>query len=200
MFCEKCGKGREERDKFCANCGASFISNGTSVTEQSVHIQHADQKVEQYNKIGGWLYLVGFGLFVTPFILAYGIFDTLSLFSDGSLSELDDLVPGLASAIWFEVIMDTALFFAVIYLIFLFRERRNEFPKHFVWYMAISIAYLVIDYAIVASFTTASSEMRDVLDATLEEQISSMTGAIVGSIIWIAYMKKSKRVAGTFVK
>lgn len=66
--------------------------------------------------------------------------------------------------------------------------------------MAVSIAYLVIDYALLASLTTSSSEMRDILDATLEEQVGSMTGTIIASIIWIAYMKKSKRVAGTFVK
>ena len=200
MFCEKCGQKRDEKDKFCAHCGASFNGDTATVIEQPAPVQQTAQKVERYDSIGGWLYLVGFGLFITPFILAYGVFDTFSLVSDGSLSELDSLVPGLANAIWFELIMDTALFFAVIYFIFLFRERKKEFPKFFVWYMAVSIAYLVIDYALLASLTTSSSEMRDILDATLEEQVGSMTGTIIASIIWIAYMKKSKRVAGTFVK
>ncbi|MAZ30213.1 hypothetical protein CL655_02960 [bacterium] len=200
MFCEKCGQKREEKDKFCAHCGASFNGDTATVIEQPVPVQQPAPKVERYESIGGWLYLVGFGLFITPFILAYGVFDTFSLVSDGSLSELDSLVPGLANAIWFELIMDTALFFAVIYLIFLFRGMKREFPKYFVWYMAVSIAYLVIDYALVASLTTSSGEMRNILDATLDEQIGSMTGAIFGSVIWIAYMKKSKRVAGTFVK
>lgn len=200
MFCEKCGEKRDNNDKFCAHCGASFNGDSPTVVEQSTPVQRSAPKVERYNSIGGWLYLVGFGLFVTPFILAYGIFDTFSLVSDGSLSELDRLVPGLANAIWFELIMDTALFFAVIYFIFLFRGLKTEFPKYFVWYMAVSITYLVIDYALLASLTTSSSEMRDILDTILDEQIGSMTGAIIGSIIWIAYMKKSKRVIGTFVK
>lgn len=200
IFCEKCGLKRDEEDKFCAHCGTSFDGDTATVGEQSAPVQQHTPKVERYNGIGGWLYLVGFGLFVTPFILAYGIFDTFSLVSDGSLSELDSLVPGLANAIWFELIMDTALLFAVIYLIFLFRGMKFEFPKYFVWYMAVSITYLVIDYALVASLTTSSSEMRNILDATLDEQIGSMTGAIIGSVIWITYMKKSKRVAGTFIK
>ena len=200
MFCEKCGQKREEKDKFCAHCGASFNGDTATVIKQPAPVQQPAPKVERYDSIGGWLYLVGFGLFITPFILAYGVFDTFSLVSDGSLSELDSLVPGLANAIWFELIMDTALFFAVIYFIFLFRERKKEFPKFFVWYMAVSIAYLVIDYSLLASLTTSSSEMRGILDATLEEQLGSMTGTIIASIIWIAYMKKSKRVAGTFVK
>lgn len=180
MFCEKCGQKRDEKDKFCAHCGASFNGDSPTANEQPTPIQQSTPKVEQYDSIGGWLYLVGFGLFVTPFILAYGIFDTFSLVSDGSLSELDSLVPGLANAIWFELIMDTALFFAVIYLIFLFRGMKREFPKYFVWYMAVSIAYLVIDYALVASLTTSSSEMQNILDATLDEQMGSMTGAIIG--------------------
>ncbi len=200
MFCEKCGQKRDGDDKFCAHCGASFNGNSPIVNEQRTPAQQPASKIERYDNIGGWLYLVGFGLFITPFILAYGVFDSFSLISDSSMSEMNELVPGLANIIWFELIMDIALFFAVIYFIFLFRERRSEFPKYFVWYMAISIAYLVIDYALLASLTTSSSEMRDILDTTLDEQIGSMTGAIIGSIIWIAYMKKSKRVTGTFVK
>lgn len=200
MFCEKCGQKREEKDKFCAHCGASFNGDTSTVIERPEPAQQPAPKVERYEGIGGWLYLVGFSLFITPFVLAYGVFDTFSLVSDGSLSELDSLVPGLANAIWFELIMDTALFFAVIYIIFLFRGLKTEFPMYFVWYMAVSIAYLVIDYALVASLTTTSSEMREILDVTLDEQISSMVGAIIGSVIWIVYMKKSKRVKGTFIK
>lgn len=200
MFCEKCGQKRDGKDKFCAHCGTSFNGDSQTVVVQPTPAQHPVSKVERYDSIGGWLYVVGFGLFVTPFILAYGIFDSFSLVSDGSLAEIDNLVPGLANAIWFEIIMDTALFFAVIYFIFLFRGMKSEFPKYFVWYMAVSITYLVIDYALLASLTTSSSEMRDILDATLSEEAASMAGAIIGSIIWIAYMKKSKRVAGTFIK
>jgi len=200
MFCEKCGQKRDGKDKFCAHCGASLNGDGPAANEQPTPVQHPVPKVERYDSIGGWLYVVGFGLFVTPFILAYGIFDSFSLVSDGSLAEIDNLVPGLANAIWFEIIMDTALFFAVIYFIFLFRGMKSEFPKYFVWYMTVSITYLVIDYALLASLTTSSSEMRDILDATLSEEAASMAGAIIGSIIWIAYMKKSTRVAGTFIK
>ncbi len=200
MFCEKCGHKRDEKDKFCSHCGAPFTDGSPIINEQPTPVKQSTLKVERYDIIGGWLYLVGFVLFITPFILAYGIFDTISLISDNSLYELDSLVPGLANAVWFELIMDTGLLLAVIYLAFLFRGMKREFPKYFVWYMTVSIAYLVIDYALLASLTTSSSEMRDVLDATLSEEVASMTGAIIGSIIWIAYMKKSKRVAGTFIK
>lgn len=200
MFCERCGHKRGQEDKFCAYCGTSLIEGNMVRSERSVPVQKPTQNIEQYDRIRGWLYLVGFGLFVTPFILAYGIFDSFSLLSDSSMSQIDNFVPGLANAVRFELIMDTALFFTVMYLIFLFREKSRLFPKYFMWYLVVSIAYLVIDYTLVASLTTSSSEMRDILDTTVSEQAVSITGAILGSLIWIAYIQKSKRVAGTFTK
>jgi len=193
MFCTKCGNKRKEDEKFCVSCGASFDTDSPNVATQTAVVQN-------YEKIGGWLILVGIGLVLTPFLLAYGVFDSLSLLSDGGLKAMNSLIPGLGSAIAFELVLDTILIFVALYLIFLFKDKKKNFPKYYIWYLSASIAYLVLDYIILASLSTTNSEMQAILDSTLSESLGSLVGTTVASAIWIAYMLKSKRVASTFIK
>lgn len=193
MFCTKCGSKRKEGDKFCVSCGASYDTDSPNIAAQTPVKQN-------YEKIGGWLILVGIGLVLTPFLLAYGVFDSLSLLSDGGFEAINSVVPGLGSAIAFELVLDTVLVFVALYLIFLFKDRKKNFPKYYIWYLGASIAYLVLDYIILASLSTTNSEMQAILDSTLSESLGSLLGTTIVNAIWIAYMLKSKRVAGTFIK
>lgn len=194
MFCSKCGSERSDDDRFCAKCGAPSVDADVSNTATQVGT------AQNYDKIGGWLILIAIGLFVTPFILAYGIFDSLSLLGEGGLEAMNSVVPGLGTAILFELIIDAVLFFGVLYLIFLFREKKRNFPKHYIWYLGASVVYLVLDFILVSTLSATDPEVQAVLDASLEEYAGSMVGITIGSAIWIAYMLKSKRVAGTFIK
>lgn len=195
MFCQKCGKKEEkEGDKFCASCGALFTGNETFSAAQSAIT------VQKYEKIGGWLVFVAIGLFLAPFLLAYGVFDSLSLLSDGGLGAMNSVVPGLGWAIAFELVLDTILVFVVLYLIFLFKDKKKNFPKYYIWYLGASIAYLVLDYIILVSLSTTNLETQAILDSTLEESLGLLIGTTVVSAVWIAYVLKSKRVAATFTK
>lgn len=193
MFCTNCGKENKEKDKFCAQCGGSLVVKNVMVppTQQN--------SISEYTKIGGWLYVVGFGLFITPFLLAYGVFDSLSLVLDDSFITVGEQISGMVSALWFEIIVDAILILVAVYLIFLFREKKREFPKYYIWYMTVSIVYLLADYVMMSSLTTTSSEMREILDSTMSEELGTTIRVIVASLIWIVYMNKSKRVAGTFI-
>lgn len=195
MFCPKCGDQRKGSDRFCAKCGASF--NNNSGTPSTARLTPTTPK---YDKIGGWLVLVAIGIFITPFLLAYGVFDSLSLLSDGGLGAMNSIVPGLGSTIAFELILDTVLVFIALYLIFLFKDKKKTFPKYYIWYLGASVAYPILDYIILASFSTENSEMQSILNSTLEESLGSLIGTTIVSAIWIAYMLKSKRVAGTFTE
>lgn len=193
MFCIKCGNKRKEGDKFCASCGTTLGKDSPNGATETVVTQN-------YEKIGGWLILVGIGLVLMPFLLAYGVFDSLPLLSNGGLETMNSLIPGLGSAIAFELALDTILIFVTLYLAFLFKDKKKNFPKYYIWYLSASIIYLVLDYMILASFSTTNSEMRGILDSTLSESLGSLIRTTVASVIWIAYMLKSKRVAGTFIK
>jgi hypothetical protein len=196
MFCEKCGKKKNENDKFCADCGASF-----GAIEQSANQAESVSRVTdaQYNSIGGWLYLVGISLFVTPFILGYSIIDSFTLVTDISMVEIESMAPGLAANLWFEIVMDSVFLLFVIYLLFLFKDLSSKFPKYFIWYLAASVAYLVIDLIIFSSITTSNNEMSNSFNEIMGEQVASIIRTMIGSTIWIAYALKSKRVKGTFV-
>lgn len=199
MFCEKCGKNRNENDKFCGDCGADF-SQAEAISTPVDQASSQDNPVVSYDSIGGWLYLVGISLFVTPFILGYGIIDTFILVTDISMVEIESMAPGLTANLWFEIVMDSAFLLFVIYILFLFKNLSSRFPKYFIWYLAASVAYLVIDLIIFSSITTNSTEMSNSFNEIMGEQVASIVRNMIGSAIWIAYALKSKRVKGTFVK
>jgi len=192
IFCTHCGKESEDTDKFCAHCGTPLCGDPEAVA--------ALQNTQDYNKIGGWLYVVGGALFITPFVLAYKIFDSLSLVLNSNFLSVSDQVTGMVPALWFEIVIDAVFILVSVYLIFLFKEKKREFPKYYVWYLWASVVYVLADYVLLASLTTTSSEMREILDTTMSEEAGSLTQVIIGSIIWVLYMNKSKRVAGTFVR
>lgn len=195
MFCEKCGSRRSLDAKFCNNCGSSLNEEVTSVDTTA----QVPENIVKYERIGGWLNFVGLSLFVTPFILIFGIIESYSLIKDGAFKELNSLTPGMANTILFEMLVSAAIVLLCVYLLFIFNEKKKSFPKYFIWYLLISLAYLIIDYSILATLTSSDSEMNTILDTTLSEGISSTAGTLIGSLIWIMYMKKSKRVKGTFV-
>jgi hypothetical protein len=187
MFCSSCGKENVETSAFCSKCGKPF---GTKTVAPEV----------QSKQIGGWLFLLGFVLLISPFMLLYGVYDTVSLITDGTIEYIKDIAPGIDQMIWFEVIVDSILICITTYLIYLFTTKRHTFPMYYIWYLVTSTIYLVADYLLVASIVTVNDEMQTIIDEILAEQIVSMSGAIIGTVIWVLYLKKSNRVAETFVK
>ena len=187
MFCSSCGKENVETSAFCSGCGTPFARRTVAAEVQS-------------KQIGGWLYLLGCVLLISPFMLLYGVYDTLSLITDGTIEYITDIAPGIDKMIWFEVIVDSLLIGITTYLIYLFTTKRQTFPLYYIWYLVTSTIYLVADYLLVASIVTANDEMQTIIDEILAEQIVSMSGAIIGTVIWVLYLKQSTRVAETFVK
>ncbi|HWO07777.1 MAG TPA: DUF2569 family protein [Candidatus Paceibacterota bacterium] len=191
MFCPHCGTARRGGDKFCASCGASFSGTPVQAATQTEPVSA--------ERIGGWLILVALGLFLAPFLLAYGAFDSLSMLSDGGFDVLEQAVPGLGIAIAIELVIDVVLIFVTVYLLFLFKDKKRIFPKYYRWYLIGAMAYLFLDYVTLLSLSTPYAEMQEILDETIAETTPSVIAGAISSAIWIAYTLKSKRVARTFV-
>jgi len=149
--------------------------------------------------LGGWLVLVGIGVVIGPFRLAYE-FGPLyySLITDGGFEYLT--TPGTEAyhRLWGPLLISEAVYNCLIvlasfYLIYLFFSRHYMFPKAYMAIALISVVFIPLD-AWLGSFVITDEPMFD--PATTKEFAKTLFVAVV----WVPYMLVSKRVKATFVE
>jgi hypothetical protein len=142
-------------------------------------------------EIGGWLYLLGLGVILNPFIL---LTETLDYYKD-----IDSMlsINYLAFTIFYliEMIVNLAFFIISIYLVFLFVYRRVEFPKLYKFFIILSLIFLFLD-AVAAMLLFPELSSADIFSPDL---VRSMAQQIVAVIIWVPYLIYSVRVKETFL-
>lgn len=152
-----------------------------------------------YNKIGGWLILVGIGFIVGPLrILLFTFKDILPAFAPQTWSALT--TPGTEAyhPLWAPVLIGELvgnLFFVClgIILVVLFFQKRKIFPKIAIFYLLANLVFVVGD-TIVAGMIPLVAQQDN--SSSMKEIIRS----VVGAAVWVPYFIRSKRVKGTFVK
>ena len=90
----------------------------------------------------------------------------------------------------FEFTFTAGLIAANIALIILFFKKSVKFPKFFTIYMIAGLTFVLLDFGFMLAM---SNEVGIKIGGKNAFQ------AIVGAVIWISYIRKSKRVANTFV-
>jgi hypothetical protein len=145
--------------------------------------------------IGGWLVLVGIGLFLTPFVVAYQLFTTPQYFNTNIWSALLDIDNSsksmlLAVLMFLELIYNLAYFVYAILLFILFSKRRTIFPK-----LAILLMIIIPIVTILDTIATAGLGYQYLSF----EDFGDILRSIIASIIWIPYLLISKRVKKTFI-
>ena len=142
-------------------------------------------------EIGGWLYLLGLGVILTPFTF---LTEMLDYYKDIDLMLSIDY---LAFTIFYliEMIVNLAFFIISIYLVFLFVYRRVEFPKLYKFFIILSLIFLFLD-AVVAMLLFPELSSADIFSPDL---VRSMAQQIVAVIIWVPYLIYSVRVKETFL-
>ncbi|MEI9919548.1 MAG: DUF3857 domain-containing protein [Bacteroidota bacterium] len=145
------------------------------------------QLEERYNTIGGWLFLVAFGLTIGPFRQLYGfvseweshraIFENTP-FSSTKAYLLANLVTGL-------ILITTASMAAI-----LFWNRRTSTPYFFV-------AIYVLNLLSTLMHITVGMVLYD-LPAD-RDNVRNLIVIIISGAIWIPYMLISERARGTFI-
>ncbi|MFD9900863.1 DUF2569 domain-containing protein [Mesorhizobium sp. NPDC059025] len=143
--------------------------------------------------LGGWLVLPIIGLLVTPL---RGVFH---LAGYGELLASMQRLPGSLSAflvLEFVGNIIVLIVLPVILLVLLFR-RSASFQRLFVIWAAGGLAFIVLD------LIGTQVLFGDLLEATnqtlLDEQTTTeLLRSVVFSVIWIPYMRLSRRVANTF--
>ena len=197
MFCKHCGKSISDTAKFCTTCG-----NAVSAPVTETQKQTGDEK--NLRGLGGWLILVILGLFVAVLFTAYGAYESITLFTDGSVEFLSNpsseiYIPGYGGMLKFELIAELLFLAAGIYLIYLFFKKSKKFPKYYVPFLIAAVVYAIIDYMLVASISV-SGEVQQILDEALSDTGGEIGRSVISALIWGTYIRKSKRVKATFVE
>lgn len=139
--------------------------------------------------IGGWLILVLVGLCITPLRLIYN-FITTGYFSQSLwLGVQTYQEPALIFWVALELIINTLLIVASIFILVLFFKRRNTLPLAFVFVYAFNIVFLFTDHLIYRQLIGHAGPLIETGTSRL----------IAYCCIWIPYFLISKRVKHTFV-
>lgn len=140
--------------------------------------------------LGGWLILVGIWVIAFPVNqLGYLNETYMPILIDSSMfSTPKD--PLSASLFWGELILDTVIFFAAVYLVPCFFQKDKLFPKLFIW-VTCSILAITLLKAMAIMF------YRDFIyeDAMFAVVIQKL----VFTMVWVPYILSSRRVKATFV-
>jgi len=162
-------------------------------------IQNGEQPVLKYEKIGGWLIVVAFGLVVTPVrLLFFVIHDIVPVFSGEAWSILttpgtEAYHPLWAPLLIFELVTNIAFsVFAIILSVFFF-QRRMCAPRWMIVYLLSNAAFVGTDY-FVGNMIPAITSQKDV------ESMTELARTAVAACIWVPYFLVSKRVKGTFLR
>ena len=154
---------------------------------------------ENLKGLSGWLILVGIGIVFSPIRLVATYYPIFSqIFTDGTWEILTTPGTEVYNVMWApllisEIVYNSAMVLASVYLIYLYFSKHYLFPKIYIAIIAISLVFIPLD-AWLSTFVLPDEPMFDP-DTTKE-----FARALIGGLIWVPYMLISKRVKATFVE
>ena len=149
--------------------------------------------------MGGWLILIIAGLFITILRQALIIYDQITLpYGMSAFTLSGTFVPGYVSAL--QIAVEMLFFSFAICLVFLFFQKNRKFPKYYIIFLIVSVAYVILGYLSLYCLANQLNEVKRIIDETLYGQIMELVRMVLVAVVWILYMMKSKRVKATFTK
>jgi len=142
--------------------------------------------------IGGWLGLLAFGQVV-------GILRLIVSLGQYYTTIDEQIWKKFPTAIWGEAALNAAgIWLAVYTTVLLFRYSRH-FPRFFVWQMIMVICMPLLDLLWIAFIIAGSTGQSIGSSLTLEpREGGQIIAGVIGALIWIPYVMRSRRVANTF--
>lgn len=159
----------------------------------------ASQGDAHLNGIGGWLLVAALVAIVLPLRMARNMWELLPAFSHQSWAVLTTVGGEAYSALWaplllFELFTQLALLlFATLMLILFFRKRSN-LPRVWIGYCLFSLSVSLVDRYLTSLLPAVASAESAAPDS------GSLVGLVIGSLAWVAYFTRSRRVRATFVR
>jgi hypothetical protein len=145
------------------------IQSNTNQTDESLYPKQ--EKVEP-NLVGlqGWLTVVSLGLLINIIKLFGDVGEVVDYINSNYQSlPADKLFPVILA-----ILLEIALTVIVVYN---YALTKKHFPMVYIMYLLYQLEFLALD----------------------ESSIEKVFGATIGSLFWILYMLRSKRVKNTFV-
>jgi hypothetical protein len=151
--------------------------------------------------LGGWLILIGIGVVLAPFLLAFQLYQFyLPFFQSPEVYDAfnpssESYVAWLRELVVVEVVFNIGLFIAALFNLYGYFRCKRWFPKLYQTVLIASAIFLLGD----AWFTTMLFP-NDPSSGFGDKQTVRDIGRSIGqAIIWVPYMQLSKRVRNTFV-
>lgn len=149
-------------------------------------------------RIGGWLYLVGISLIISPFLIFQTLYSNMLMltpelwnFLTNSTSE--GYHPFTKSLIITEMLGNIVYFIGSLILLIIFLLRKKSFPLFWIILMCFSLIFVLFDeMAVNAIYSSIDDSYVTSFEVTIRTFISCL--------VWIPYALKSKRIKYTFVK
>ena len=146
--------------------------------------------------IGGWLILVAVGLCASPLKITIEFIQTLPSFSPSNWEVLTNSAYSSYHVLWkptllFELFSNIFLTVFSFLLLFLFFKKRRSFPDLFIVFMVLGLIIQFGDHVLASQIPAVKSEIDP-------QAIAELTRMFFFSIIWISYLKVSRRVKATF--
>jgi len=156
-------------------------------------------KDENLKGLGGWLILIGIGVVFSPIRLLVDFVPLYTeIFTQGHYEQLTTPGSEMYDALWApfligEIIFNTAMVLASVYLVYLYFSKHYLFPKVYIGLILVTLVFIPLD-AWVGSLLITDEPMFT------PDIIRELTRSVFSAAIWIPYMLSSKRVLQTFVE
>ncbi len=159
--------------------------------EDAAHFKHVKPEL---TGLGGWLALIGFGQLagILRFLVSIGEY----------YSKMDgQLFAKFPTTMWGEAVMNGALIWLFVYTTVLFFRRSRNFPRFFIFQFVAMICMPIVAL-LWAAFTIALATGRPFVDLLSidPKDGGQLIAALIGALVWIPYIRKSRRVANTFTQ
>ena len=153
---------------------------------------------EELAGINGWLLLVGFGILASPIVIVYSIYPMYAeIFSTGTWDILTTPGTEAYNPLWGvvllgEIAVNISMVLTWFYIAYLFFTKSQSFPKWYIGILVFTVFFILMD----ALAIKALIPEEPVFDKNTLKQLAR---SLVVALIWVSYMRVSKRVKATFV-
>jgi Protein of unknown function (DUF2569) len=206
--CPRCGSETEPGATVCIHCGSELLlQNEDAVVPAPTDIPVAEPEYappaseapalftstfessdSAYEGLGGWLIFTIIGLIFAPLRLMYTLFTVhLRLLTNPRMQPYLLMHGSIHALILFEVITNVIFLLILIWLNYLFFNKKRAFPAFMICYLVFVCIVMIADH-----FASVALLAKAPLSFTLVR-------TLVTSSIWIPYYIRSRRVKATFV-